>query len=110
MTAIDPATLDVEARRARRFARINKADTWFRVLGLSWLTPILKAVAGDNPRAQGKEIWQLLGVPLLAEIPLHLDIRMAADGGAPIVVSKPGSSQAEGFTRVAKALIEGGHA
>jgi ATP-binding protein involved in chromosome partitioning len=28
-----------------------------------------------------------LGVPLLAEIPLHLDIRLAADGGAPIVVS-----------------------
>jgi ATP-binding protein involved in chromosome partitioning len=51
-----------------------------------------------------------LGVPLLAEIPLHLDIRMAADGGAPIVVSKPNSSQAEGFMRVAKTLIESGHA
>jgi len=33
-----------------------------------------------------------LGVPLLAEIPLHLDIRVAADGG------------------VAKALIEAGKA
>lgn len=51
-----------------------------------------------------------LGVPLLAEIPLHLDIRLAADGGAPIVVSKPNSSQAEGFTKVAKALIEAGYA
>ena len=51
-----------------------------------------------------------LGVPLLAEIPLHLDIRLAADGGAPIVVSKPNSSQAEGFTKVAKALIEAGKA
>jgi len=38
-----------------------------------------------------------LGVPLLAEIPLHLDIRLAADGGAPIVVSKPDSAQAQGF-------------
>ena len=47
-----------------------------------------------------------LGVPLLAEIPLHLDIRIAADGGAPIVVSKPDSAQAAGFRRVAQALIE----
>jgi nitrate/nitrite transport system permease protein len=66
MTAIDPTLLDDEARRARRFARINKADAWFRVLGLSWVTPILKAIAGDNPRGQAGEIWRLLGVPLLA--------------------------------------------
>lgn len=66
MIAIDHTTLDTEARRHRRFARINKADAWFRVLGLSWMTPILKAVAGDNPRGQAREIWRLLGVPLLA--------------------------------------------
>ncbi|MDO6726539.1 MAG: ABC transporter permease [Cognatishimia sp.] len=68
MTAIDPQTLadDREARRARLFTRINKADAWFQVIGLAWVTPILKAVAGDNPRAQMKEIWRLLGVPLLA--------------------------------------------
>lgn len=51
-----------------------------------------------------------LGVPLLAEIPLHLDIRVAADGGAPIVVSKPDSAQAQSFRAVAKALIEAGKA
>ena len=50
MTAIDTNTLDIEARRARRFARINKADAWFSVFGLSWMTPILKAAAGDNPK------------------------------------------------------------
>jgi ATP-binding protein involved in chromosome partitioning len=49
-----------------------------------------------------------LGVPLLSEIPLHLDIRMAADGGAPIVVSKPGSPQAEAFRHVARNLIAKG--
>ncbi len=47
-----------------------------------------------------------IGVPLLAEIPLHLDIRMAADGGAPIVVSKPESAQAQAFRKVAKSLIK----
>ncbi|QGX97048.1 iron-sulfur cluster carrier protein ApbC [Roseovarius faecimaris] len=51
-----------------------------------------------------------LGVPLLAEIPLHLDIRLAADGGAPIVVSKPDSAQAQGFRQVARKLIEAGKA
>ena len=66
MTVIDPETLDTEARRARRFTRINAADKWFQVLGLAWLTPILKAAAGDNPKAQIGEIWRLLGVPLLA--------------------------------------------
>lgn len=51
-----------------------------------------------------------LDVPLLAEIPLHLDIRMAADGGAPIVVSKPDSAQAQAFRGVARSLIEMGKA
>ena len=51
-----------------------------------------------------------LGVPLLAEIPLHIDIRLAADGGAPIVVSKPDSPQAAAFRAVAKELIAMGHA
>lgn len=49
-----------------------------------------------------------LGVPLLAEVPLHLDIRVAADGGAPIVVTKPDSDQARAFRAVAKALISQG--
>ncbi|WP_099827294.1 Mrp/NBP35 family ATP-binding protein [Oceaniglobus indicus] len=51
-----------------------------------------------------------LGVPLLAEIPLHLDIRVAADGGAPIVVAKPDSPQAQAFRTVARTLIGAGQA
>ncbi len=70
MTAIDHDTLsneaEREARKARLFTRINAADKWFQVLGLSWITPVLKAAAGDNPRAQMGEIWRLLAVPLLA--------------------------------------------
>lgn len=72
MTATDPDTLSrdaaAEARRARRFSRINKADAWFQVLGLAWMTPLLKALAGDNPQAQMKEVWRLLGVPVVAII------------------------------------------
>ncbi|MEI4470433.1 ABC transporter permease [Frigidibacter sp. MR17.24] len=69
MTAIDPAAMPDparEARRERRFSRINKLDAWFRVLGLPWVTPILRAAAGDNPKAQMKQLWQLAGVPLVA--------------------------------------------
>ena len=51
-----------------------------------------------------------LGVPLLAEIPLHLSIRLASDGGAPIVVSDPDSAQAAGFRAVARSLIDAGKA
>lgn len=60
---------------------------------------------GGVAREAGK-----LGVPLLAEIPLHLDIRTAADGGAPIVVSKPASSQARAFRDLARDLIAKGQA
>ena len=49
-----------------------------------------------------------LGVPLLAEVPLHIDIRLAADGGAPIVVSRPGSAQARAFRDIARKLIDAG--
>ncbi|ATI42312.1 nitrate ABC transporter permease [Pacificitalea manganoxidans] len=70
MTAIDPQSLSRnearEARRARTFTRINQADGWFRVLGLPWVTPLLRAGAGDNPRTQMREVWKLLGVPVLA--------------------------------------------
>ena len=69
MTTVDPnfeAEASREARRERLFTRINSADKWFQVIGLAWLTPILKAAAGDNPKAQVSEIWRLLGVPVLA--------------------------------------------
>lgn len=69
MTTVDPDNLSArnkEARRAVWFTRINKADAWFSVLGLAWVTPLLKAAAGDNPRAQMRDAWRLLGVPLLS--------------------------------------------
>ena len=70
MTAIDPDSLTADeardARRARLFSRITTADKWFQVLGLSWITPVLRATAGDNPKGQLTEIWRLLGVPVLA--------------------------------------------
>ncbi len=50
-----------------------------------------------------------MGVPLLAEIPLHLSIRKAGDGGAPVVVSDAASPQAQAFRELARSLIDAGH-
>ena len=49
-----------------------------------------------------------IGAPFLGEIPLDLEIRVAGDGGAPIVAAKPGSPQARAFIDVAERLIETG--
>ncbi len=49
-----------------------------------------------------------IGVPLMAELPLHIDIRIACDSGAPIVVSKPDTPQAQVFRTLARRLIEDG--
>ncbi|MEM9524382.1 MAG: Mrp/NBP35 family ATP-binding protein [Pseudomonadota bacterium] len=51
-----------------------------------------------------------LNVPLLAEVPLDLRIRLAADGGAPITVSQPDGAQAKVFRDVAAELVERGSA
>jgi ATP-binding protein involved in chromosome partitioning len=51
-----------------------------------------------------------LNVPLLAEVPLHLDVRLASDSGAPIVVSKPDSPQAQVFQDIARTMVERGAA
>ncbi len=45
-----------------------------------------------------------LGVPLLAELPLDIAVRRAADSGAPIVVAAPDSAQAQAFRALARRL------
>lgn len=49
-----------------------------------------------------------MGVPLLAEIPLHLSIRTGGDDGVPVVVAAPDSPQAMAFREVARRMIGGG--
>ncbi|MDJ1017291.1 MAG: Mrp/NBP35 family ATP-binding protein [Paracoccaceae bacterium] len=49
-----------------------------------------------------------IGVPFLGEVPLHLGIRVAGDGGAPIVAVNPDGEDAEPFWTLADRLIEAG--
>ena len=51
-----------------------------------------------------------LGVDLLAEVPLDLNIRLAADSGTPIVVSDPSHPRAAVFRGIARKLIDRGQA
>ena len=61
--AIDAA--ESSSARERFFSAINRASVWLEALGFSWLTPILKMIAGDNPREQLSELSRVLVVPLL---------------------------------------------
>jgi ATP-binding protein involved in chromosome partitioning len=51
-----------------------------------------------------------LGVPLLAEVPLHLNIRLAADGGTPIAIRSPDAPEASVFRQLARSMIAEGTA
>ncbi|MEM7469416.1 MAG: ABC transporter permease [Pseudomonadota bacterium] len=59
------ADAEKERRKEKRFAMVSKASTYLNVLGLAWVVPILNMMAGDSPRHQMKELWQLLLVPIL---------------------------------------------
>lgn len=52
--------------RDRAARAVNRAARTLTLLGLPWLVPILKLAAGENPRQQAKDLWQSLGVPVLA--------------------------------------------
>ena len=52
----------------------------------------------------GKEA-EKIGIPLLAEIPLGLELRMASDKGIPLVISNPETAQAKALLRVADHII-----
>ncbi len=53
---------------------------------------------------------QKLGVPLLGEVPLHLEVRLAGDNGTPIAAAQPGSAQAKVFLDIATQLVDAGAA
>jgi ATP-binding protein involved in chromosome partitioning len=66
-------------------------------------TPVLGLIFGHGG---AKAEAEKLGMPFLGEIPLDLEIRVASDGGAPIVAAKPGSPQARAFMDVAARIVE----
>ncbi|XP_027134540.1 iron-sulfur cluster transfer protein NUBPL isoform X2 [Larimichthys crocea] len=53
-----------------------------------------------------RQLADTLGVQLLGDIPLHLNIREMSDRGKPVVVSSPDSPEAEAYRKVASAVIQ----
>ncbi len=43
--------------------RVNSVLT---LIGLTWFTPVIRMIAGENPRHEMVQLWRLLGVPMLA--------------------------------------------
>lgn len=52
-------------RREKLFAVINRASAWLTALGFGWLTPLLRILAGDDPRQQMGELRDSLLFPLM---------------------------------------------
>jgi ATP-binding protein involved in chromosome partitioning len=53
----------------------------------------------------GVKSWaSRLGVPFLGEVPLHIDVRTAADDGTPIVLEKPDHPAAQAFMNIARTI------
>ena len=49
-----------------------------------------------------------LGVPVLAELPVEMDVRVAGDAGTPVVIASPDSAAAQAFMRLARGLVQAG--
>ena len=68
--------------------------------------PHCRAVTPIFGEGGGQKLAEEFGVPVLGSIPLDPETRVGGDTGAPIVVARPASAQAEAFRRVAKAVVE----
>ncbi|XP_070776132.1 iron-sulfur cluster transfer protein NUBPL isoform X2 [Enoplosus armatus] len=53
-----------------------------------------------------RQLADTLGVSLLGDVPLHLNIREMSDRGQPVVVSSPDSPEADAYKKVASAVVQ----
>jgi ATP-binding protein involved in chromosome partitioning len=99
----------IDARKAlNMFSKMN-----VRVLGMienmsTYICPNCGHEAHIFGHGGARADAERLGIPFLGEIPLDLDIRLASDGGAPIVATRPDSPQAAAFRTLARRLIDEG--
>ncbi|XP_068962085.1 iron-sulfur cluster transfer protein NUBPL isoform X1 [Petaurus breviceps papuanus] len=53
-----------------------------------------------------KKLAKTLGLDVLGDVPLHLNIREASDSGQPIVFSQPQSNEAKAYLRIAAEVVK----
>ena len=73
----------------------------FLLLFLSLAVGVLSGLFGVGG---GDRVARDLGVPLLAELPLSMEIREQADGGEPTVRATPDSEVSQTYRRAARHL------
>lgn len=44
----------------------NKLIKFFNITGLTWFVPVVKIAAGENPGQQLRQLWLIMGVPIIA--------------------------------------------
>ena len=44
----------------------NQPIKFFNITGLTWFVPLVKMAAGENPAQQVKQLWLIMGIPILA--------------------------------------------
>ena len=98
------------AQRSAYAARKLKLSVRGVIENMSWFT------ADDAKRYEifgsggGEQLARELGIALLAQIPLDVDLRAGGDCGEPIVVAHPESEAAQAFVALATTIVAQGPA
>lgn len=45
---------------------VNKITNFFQLSGLTWFVPIARMAAGESPKEQMRQLWLVMGIPVLA--------------------------------------------
>ncbi len=45
---------------------VNRITNFLKLTGLTWFVPMVKLCSGEDPKAQLRSMWSMMGIPLLA--------------------------------------------
>jgi ATP-binding protein involved in chromosome partitioning len=105
VTTPQPAAQKVAQRAAYMAQKVNLTVVGV-IENMSWFR-------GDDGKAYeifghggGRELADTLGVPLLGQVPLVLELREGGDVGRPITVVDPDNEASQAFTEIARRVYE----
>jgi ATP-binding protein involved in chromosome partitioning len=97
----------IDARKGLAMFQKVKVPVLGIVENMSWFVcPHCQGVSDIFSRGGGERTARETGVPFLGEIPLDPSVRMAGDGGRPVVLAAPTSSVAKAFRDLAGSMAQ----
>jgi ATP-binding protein involved in chromosome partitioning len=106
VTTPQPAAASVAQRAAKMAERVNM-DVVGVVENMSGFAPTPGGPTIDVfGRGGGLRLAEQLGVPLLGEIPLDVDVREGSDAGEPVVKARPDAPAARTLRAIARKLAD----